>query len=90
MTYANLFDRAVKQNKTNYALPDSSLRSRMTGALFYHINGRFVNRPYEMTKVGGNIHDIGENPPPYEKIVYLVVLRNRLCLRREQAPALRG
>ena len=48
-----------------------------------------MNRPYETTKVGGSIYDIGENPPPYEKIVYLVVLRNRLCLRREQAPALR-
>ena len=23
-------------------------------------NGRFVNRPYETTKVSGNIHDIGE------------------------------
>ena len=69
MTYANLFDRAVKQNKTNHALPDSSLRSRMTGALFYHINGRFVNRPYETTKVSDSIYDGGSKPPPYGVIV---------------------
>ncbi|MBR7140579.1 MAG: hypothetical protein IKD03_00420, partial [Clostridia bacterium] len=50
---------------------------------------RFVNRPYEMTKVGGNLGDGGSKPQPYEKIVYLVVLRNRLCLRWEQFSALR-
>ena len=29
-------------------------------------NGRFVNRPYETTKVGGSIGDGGSKPPPYK------------------------
>ena len=29
------------------------------------VYGRFVNRPYEMTKVGGSIDDGGSKPPPY-------------------------
>ena len=33
------------------------------------VYGRFVNRPYEMTKVGGSIGDGGSKPPPYEKTV---------------------
>ena len=30
-------------------------------------NGRFVNRPYEMTKVSGNIHDVGEQSSTLRK-----------------------
>ena len=28
-------------------------------------NGRFVNRPYEKTKVSDSIYDGGSKPPPY-------------------------
>ena len=35
-------------------------------------NGRFVNRPYEMTKVSGSIGDGGSKPPPYGKTVRLI------------------
>ena len=29
------------------------------------VNGRFVNRPYKMTKVSDSIYDGGSKPPPY-------------------------
>ena len=31
-----------------------------------------MNRPYEMTKVGGSIYDGRSKPPPYEVIVRLM------------------
>ena len=33
------------------------------------VNGRFVNRPYETTKVSDSIYDGGSKPPPYGVIV---------------------
>ena len=33
------------------------------------VYGRFVNRPYKMTKVSGSIGDGGSKPPPYGKVV---------------------
>ena len=29
------------------------------------VSGRFVNRPYENTKVSDSIYDGGSKPPPY-------------------------
>ena len=37
------------------------------------VNGRFVNRPYEKTKVIGNIYNGGSKPPPYGKVVRLML-----------------
>ena len=34
---------------------------------------RFVNRPYEMTKFGGSIGDGRSKPPPYGKVVRLML-----------------
>ena len=32
-----------------------------------------MNRPYEMTKVSGSIGDGGSKPPPYGKVVRLML-----------------